>query len=744
VSLIGNTMGTVVNFGARNVARQISSITGRVVLRSADNPLTITRTGQVIASGTGEDGIDGASGTKWTISNAGTISSSSQSGISLAGSGTITNTGRISGLDAILLQAGGSVANKANGTITGKNSGIHVTHGIATVTNAGSISGPGKYAITLDGGGSITNTGSLVGGEDGVRIQGTIGKVVNSGLIKATVDDGIGIFAGGSVQNNVGGTITGAGAGGAGIFITGGAGTITNSGSIADVDHFGILLSSGKVTNSATGSILGSVAGIAVNAGAGTITNAGSIISTAASGAGIDLEAGGSVANSRGGSVSGGNFGVFITGGTGTVTNSGKITGAIYDGVLIASGGNVTNQAGGSISGGSSGVFLALVSSVANSGSITGPGTGADFEGGGSFTNNVGGSVSGGGFGVFVTGGSGTVTNNGTIGGSHGVALETGGSVANKAHSTITGAVAGVFIQGGAGTLTNAGTIVATDPGGAGADIEGGGSITNDSGASLSGSAFGVFLTGGSGTVTNGGTISGASYAVSFSDTGTNRLVVKPSAVFVGAVGGGASASNTLELAGGSGAIAGLSNGSGTVTQNGQSWLFTQFGSIVFDTGSHWTLNGTDAAATLVNNGTLDIKGSLNVTTAVDPASTGLFQIDSGATLEIASMLGGNTQMQFLSSSKLVIDDAGSFGTSVGGASFAGPLLQGFSAGNVIDVKNFGLTGAALNYNGATGILQVTNGASQTANLHFQASSIGSGAFQVAADSTNGIAITHA
>jgi len=723
------------------MARTISNTTGPIILVTDDNPLTIANTGQVIASNSGADGIDGGSGSAWTIDNFGTVSSASRDGIVLAGAGTVNNSGAISGTNAIYLQVGGTVGNKAGSTIAGSRIGILVTHGKGTVINDGSVSGPGNIAVSLDGGGSVTNTGSLMGGEDGVRIMGALGDVSNSGLIKATVDDGIGMFAGGSVTNNTGATIAGAGFGGAGVFITGGSGTIANSGSIADADHLGILLSSGQVTNTTSGSISGSIAAVTINAGAGTVINDGSMISTATSGAGIDFEAGGSVANTGKGFISGGNFGLFISGGTGTVSNSGKIVGTIYDGVILGRGGKVANEAGGSISGGGSGVYLAVAATVTNSGSITGAGTGADFEGGGSFSNDTGGSVSGGGFGVFVTGGLGTVTNSSGIEGLHGVALQAGGSVVNTSQATITGGVAAVLVQGSFGTLTNSGTINATSQGGAGADIESGGDITNNSGASLSGSTYGAFITGGSSTVTNAGTISGASYSIKFSDTGTNRLVVKPSAVFIGAVGGGTSASNTLELAGGTGSIAGMAGESGNATQNGQTWLFTQFGTLVFDAGSSWQLNGANAVATLSNNGVLDIKGSLNVFTAIDPASTGLFEIDNSATLEVASVFGGGTQMQFLSNSNLVIDTAGSFGTGVSGASYAGPLLENFGAGDTVDIKNFSANGSALSYDGSTGLMQISNGASQAASLHFLASSVGNGAFQVAADGASGILI---
>ncbi len=337
-----------------------------------------------------------------------------------------------------------------------------------------------------------------------------------------------------------------------------------------------------------------------------------------------------------------------------------------------------------------------------------------------------------------------SVTNNARRPGSHGVALEAGGSVTNNASASIAGQVAGVLVQGGAGTVTNAGSITATASGGAGADLEGGGTIANQAGGTLSGSAYGVFLDS-SGTVANNGTISGASYAVRFAPGGTNRLVVNPQAVFNGAVGGGSGANSTLELgSGGTGTISGLWDGTGTAAENGSSWFFLSFNALAADSGASWTLTGTDREATVTDNGTLAVSGSLDVNGAIDPASTGVFQLDSGASLEVASALGGNSQMQFLGSSELKIDNAGQFGTNVGQASYAGPQLQGFAAGDTIDFLNFGSAGATFTYNASNGVLQLTNGAAQAASLHFQASSLGGSVFQVAGDGGSGTVLTRA
>ena len=821
------------------MSRTIStSTTGPVVLGTADNPLYITSTGRVTSTGSA-DGIDGGAGTSWTITNAGVVSAVSGNGVSLASSGIVGNTGAISGKDALVLHAGGSVTNNVGGSISGlgalgaglgSGAGVYITGAAGTVTNNSTISGV-AYGVGLGHGGLVTNTSSIKGGEDGVIVQGAIGTIANSGNIIATVDDGIGLFAGGSVTNASGASISGANIG-AGIYITGGAATVTNAGSIAGTDKTGVFFAGGgslsnaasgsisalgvgvfvknqagtltnagfitgtgtdgtgvymenggSVTNVSTGTITGhkfgaflegaattlanygsisgvtydgavlGLGGIVTNAAgasisgagigvyvkyraAGTVTNSGSISASGTGSAGIDLADGGSVTNNSTGSVSGNLFGVFVTGAGGTIANSGSIVSAKYGGVEFVKGGSVTNSAGASIRGGSIGVYVGTGASgtVTNSGSISAAsasGAGVDLAGGGSITNNSGASISGAAFGVFTSGVPGTLSNSGSISGSHGVGLEAGGSVTNVASASITGQVAGVFAQGGAATLSNAGSIVATA--GSGADIEGGGSITNLAGATISGSAFGVFLTGGSGTVTNAGTISGGTYAIDFSGSATNRLVIDPGAVFVGRVIGG-SGTNTLELASGPGSIGGVGTGS-----------FNNFQVLAVDAGATWTLTGTNIAPTVLDNGTVSITGSLDVSTAIDPSSTGLFQLGNGAMLEVAAATGTQTQINFQgSTSELIIDNAASFGTNVGTASYAGTQLQHFASGDKIDLKNFSSAGVTFNYNAATGVLQVSNSANQRASLDFQTASLGSATFQASGDGATGIFITAA
>ena len=729
------------------MAKTISnSVTGPVILHKADNPLLITREGSVTSDGAAADGIDGAAGTTWSVTNLGRVSSANGTGILMKGAARVANAGSISGVYGIDLRAGGTVTNTLGATLAGDLTGLQIAGAKGTINNAGSITGsitgPSTYAVTLQKGGSVTNTGSIIGAEDGILIQGGVGTVTNSGVITATLDDAVAMFAGGKVTNNAGGKITGNGLNGAGVFITGGVGTVTNSGSIIGPDHIGILLSSGTVTNNQFATITGVLSGVIINAGPGSVINAGMISSTAPDQAGIDFEAGGTVVNKQGGTVSGGNFGVFISGASGLVTNSGTIKASKYDGVFLGrDGSSVKNTAGGNIAGGSSGVFLAGNGTVTNAGTLSGTSTGADLQSGGTISNAVGGSMIGADFGAFITGASGAITNSGSMVSNHAAGLLHGGSLVNKTGGSLSGQSAGVFIQGGVGTVTNAGSIHAAT--GAGADIEGGGSLTNAAGATVSGGTYGVFLSGGSGTVSNNGTISGSSYAVKLADGGTNRVVVNSHAVFNGAVGGGSGSNSTLELAGGSGTLSGVSGGSGTATENGSSWFFLQFNAMAVDAGGTWSMTGSNSVAAITDDGTVKVAGSLNVTGAIDPASTGLFQLAGGASLEVASALGSTARISF-ASSVLVVDDFSQFGTAVGMAGYAGPQLQSFGTGSSVDLHGFGFdpSGPSTVYTPLTGVLQLANGGGQHASLDFQNASLGGSQFSLASDGSSGTLVT--
>ena len=141
--------------------------------------------------------------------------------------------------------------------------------------------------------------------------------------------------------------------------------------------------------------------------------------------------------------------------------------------------------------------------------------------------------------------------------------------------------------------------------------------------------------------------------------------------------------------------------------------------------GSTLNVTDPDSIPNLLDNGTVAIAsgGSLDVSSAVDPSSTGVFQLMTKASLEIAAILGGGLKIQFLGSAptnELIIDSAANFGTHVGTASYAGPLLENFTAGDVIDLKGIASAGLGLAYSAASGDLQITSGGNALATLAFR------------------------
>lgn len=144
--------------------------------------------------------------------------------------------------------------------------------------------------------------------------------------------------------------------------------------------------------------------------------------------------------------------------------------------------------------------------------------------------------------------------------------------------------------------------------------------------------------TGAAGTVSNAGTIIGK---VVFRGGGTNRLIVEPGAVFIGAANGSGS-NDVLELA------PGVS--SGTVTGLGTT-RYLGFGHVTVDAVADWTLAGSSAAAigiALGQNSRLAVAASLTGGngTAVSFAGSGAALIlDSGASLqgELDGFLTGGT-----------------------------------------------------------------------------------------------------
>ena len=462
----------------------------------------------------------------------------------------------------------------------------------------------------------------------------------------------------------------------------------------------------GPLTVSNYGTITGGLDGIILNAG-GTITNGSTSDVTAiiASTSGLGINFGGANASqlTNFGIVSGGievsgTGSLTVTNGSATDTKASiQAAAAGADGIYA---GATTLQNFGSIYGANDGLGLA-VSSVVN-------GSTADTAA----------SISGG-FGMAFSGsGTSTVINFGSITGTYSDAVRLfgsgGGSVTNGSSAdktaTITGAGYGVDSAGG--SVTNDGTIIG---------------------------AAGIYL--GSGTVTNAGLIESTRIIDSLGDHGTaiqfgsagGHLVEDPGSTIIGQVYGSGC---TVELA--SGTAAGTTGGFGN--------NITGVSAVAVDAGASWTLTGANTIASVTDDGTLAIASgsSLDVSSAVAPSSTGIFQLTGKSSLEIAALLGSGAKIQFLGSAPsndLIIDKAASFGTNVGTASYVGPLLEDFAAGDTIDLKSIAATEFAYATNGD---LQLTgSGGTALATLAFQNSTLGTGTFHLASDGAGGTLLTH-
>ena len=409
-------------------------------------------------------------------------------------------------------------------------------------------------------------------------------------MVSSSAGDGIVLEDGGSVTNNSTGTIKGDQYG---IVFNAGPGSVTNSGSISSalgvdsvIVDFG---DGGSLTNLAGGTITGG--NVFINGAVGTVTNSGIIATDSEDG--VELAAGGSVTNNAGGSISNtdsAGVGVFIEVASGMVTNAGSISAIGGDGVLLLEGGSVSNAASGSITGQPAGIFIKnQTGTVTNAGQISGTGaqgTGVYLQNNGILTNASTGIIVGQKFGAFIEGGFGTLTNAGQISGAtyDGVVLGMGGMVTNAAGASISGANTGVYVKyRAAGTVTNSGAITGTGTGSAGVELADGGSVANNLTGSITGISFGVFITGASGTVSNAGAISGATYAIDFAGSGTNRLIVDPGAQFIGKVTANSTAANTIELVSGTGSIGGL---------GGVGSAFANFQTLAVDAGRKLDAHG--------------------------------------------------------------------------------------------------------------------------------------------------------
>jgi hypothetical protein len=270
------------------------------------------------------------------LANAGTVADASGAGIDLGAGGALSNSGNISGAEAVRLDAAGSVAN--SGSINGSRYGVLVNNGAGNVSNSGAIDA-GYDGVSLNKGGTVTNSGTIFGAHIGVYTGNALGSVSNSGTISASSGDAVSLYSGGSLTNSATGALIG---GYSGVYAGGSGSHITNAGLISGPD-FGIyLMGASSVSNS--GTIAGGIDGV------------------------MDLGTGGQLTNS--GLIHGGQIGVKLAADS-MVDNSGIVSGGTI-GVKLGTNSTLANEASGRIAGGVTSVAAAAGDALQNAGTISG------------------------------------------------------------------------------------------------------------------------------------------------------------------------------------------------------------------------------------------------------------------------------------------------------------------------------------------------------------------------------------
>jgi hypothetical protein len=165
--------------------------------------------------------------------------------------------------------------------------------------------------------------------------------------------------------------------------------------------------------------------------------------------------------------------------------------------------------------------------------------------------------------------------------------------------------------------------------------------------------------------------------------------------------------------------------------------------------GTILTANGAETLANLLNNGTVAIGSgdSLDISSALDPTSAGIFNLTTKGSLEIGTILGTNTKIVFLGTkpaNKLTIDSVANFGQHVATTFYSGPFLEDFKAGDIIDLKGIASVDLKMAYAATSGDLQIaSSGGAAIGTLQFQNSTLGKGIFHTGSDGIGGTVLTH-
>ncbi|MGD0108407.1 MAG: hypothetical protein ABSC06_30870 [Rhodopila sp.] len=706
-----------------------SGTIGVQITLASQNPVTVTSTGTIVTTGPyaiSDIAVVTASTGQDEITNNGMLQG--QYGIEFNGPsavGVVNNFGRIVGTadNAIYLEDEVAVVNGSatdtTASITSGNAADYNPFAILfaaqpegddLVINYGTISGPGGISMAAGQLDQVFNYGTVSGSGSGIVTYGSGQATITNGSTAdttAAITGEVGIDFDGTPAWQVNNFGSIAGTAGEGVF-SNSYGTVVN-GSAADT----------------AASITGSSDGIAIEGSSGpsAVSNYGTIASGSD---GIEDTGTAAIMVANYGIITGTNGVGVGAGGVTTLSNLGAISG--FDSLSLG-GGSITNGSAAdttaSISGSNAAILMGAAGTLANFGKISG-----SIQMSGTITNGSTADTVASITGLIQATGVATVSNFGSdVGGLALVAaggnVVTNGSVTDTVAS-ISGSNGVTFAGGAPSTISNFGSVHGSYD--AGIAASGTAYVTNgsaaDTKATITGSEWGIYDY--AGTVANFGTISSVFLS---SGTVTNSGTIGGGNIGVD-VGAGGTVINSGTIVTGTDAAINLNSASNLV--NGAGGLIG---------------NAYGTVATVVNDGTIDVGVAytvFDVSSDVDPSSTGVFQLTGRGELDIAAALGTSLKIQFLgttTAAELLIDNAANFGQHAGSSSYAGPLLEGFAAGDEIDLK--GITNAASSYSIATGDLQITSAGKAVATLMFQNSSLGAGTFHTANDGNGGTWVTH-
>ena len=644
---LGTSTGSTLALGANGQLR----LTGNTTL-SGPGSLTMTTSGSNVAQ-------IGSDGTLYTLTNQSTIQGSGLIGsnvgslysdlsltnsgtvnatggtLTIAGSGTTSNTGTMAVQSASTLDITNTFTNfnSGTGTLTGGtynvNGGTFQFNGANIVTNAADIIltgagsqiisdtdanalanfatnngtfqlGAGRSFTTSGPGGNFTNNGSLiVGGGDTFQVSGAL-----SNFASSTLTGGIYYVAGtlqfgasGSqlVTNDANLTLAGTGAkllnlGGSNLL----SGFNTNAtGATFTVAAGGNFSTPGNFTNSGTMDLEQA----SVLTVSGNLTNSGTVATNNQNlqGGANTLTVTGTLTNNTGASVTiGANNDTSDAAKVGLLTNAGTVTVGTGASLNLTSAGTDTNTGTIAVNSGALNLAAAADLDMEKGGALTVTG---NLTNNGAITTNV----------ANLQGGANTITVTGTLTNNAGAKLTVGAN--NDTSDTAS-----------VGLLTNAGTVTVGK--GATLKLTASGADTNTGSIALNAGTMSVQA----GAFTNSGTLdeeSGGKLNVTGGLTNSGTLSTNSS--------NHNAAANTISISGG------LTNNTGAIVTIGANndtsdkatvGFLANSGTVTVDTGASLTLS---AATTDTNSGTIAVNGTLDINKATTLSGAGTLTLTSGA-----------------------------------------------------------------------------------------------------------------